>query len=278
MTRRRTLTQPQAERRGRQDREVVGRVLPPTIAVLAAIAVWYGLIWLFGFKEYILPPPHATLQIIAQKGRMLMWHSSYTLYEALAGFLVAIGFAVPCAIAIVGSPVLDRSIMPILVFSQTFPKAAIAPLLVIWFGFGLSPKVLVAFLVAYFPIVISMVVGMRAVETDLVDLVKVMKASWLQMFLKIRIPYSLPFFFSGLKTAAAFALAGAVVGEWVGADRGLGFLLIVANADLNTSLTFAILVLLMFYGFLWFSALDWVEKMLIPWHVSVRSDEVGTTL
>jgi NitT/TauT family transport system permease protein len=267
------------ERRGAAfDGRTVARALPVLITVAIALAAWYGIIWTFRFKEYILPAPHEALQALVDKRALLMRHSFYTLMEAFGGFVVAILFGVPCAVAIVWSQALERAIMPVLVFSQTFPKAAIAPLLVIWFGFGLSPKVLVAFLIAYFPIVMSMVVGMRAVETDLVELIRSCKASPLQVFTKIRIPYSLPFVFSGLKTAAAFALTGAVVGEWVGADRGLGFLLTIANADLNTRLTFAILLLLMVYGFVWFSLLSLVERWLIPWHVSVRDQELSSTL
>ena len=260
------------------DGRAVALALPVLITVAIALAAWYSIIWAFHFKEYILPAPHEALQALVDKRALLMRHSFYTLVEAFGGFVVAILFGVPCAIAIVWSQALERAIMPVLVFSQTFPKAAIAPLLVIWFGFGLSPKVLVAFLIAYFPIVMSMVVGMRAVETDLVELIQSFKASPLQVFTKIRIPYSLPFVFSGLKTAAAFALTGAVVGEWVGADRGLGFLLTIANADLNTRLTFAILLLLMIYGFVWFSLLTLIERLLIPWHVSVRTAETSSTL
>src|SRR5207302_491276 len=140
--------------------------LPVLITIAVALAAWYGIIWTFRFKEYILPAPHEALQALVVKRGLLMRHSPYTLTEAMGGFLVAILFGVPCAIAIVWSHRLERSIMPILVFSQTFPKAAIAPLFVIWFGFGLSPKVIIAFLIAYFPIVMSMVVGMRAAEAD----------------------------------------------------------------------------------------------------------------
>lgn len=259
--------------------EIVIRVIPPTMMVSLLIALWYGLIWEFGFTEYVLPAPHnVAVMLLLQKLPMLMTHSMYTLSEAMGGFLIAIAIGVPCAIAIVASPILDRSIMPLLVFSQTFPKAAIAPLLVIWFGFSFLPKVIVAFLIAFFPIVMSMVVGMRAVEADLIDLIRSMKASWLQMFLKVRIPFSLPFLFSGLKTAATFSILGAVVGEWVGADKGLGYLLILANANLDTLLTFAILILLMLYGYLVFAAVDVVERVVIPWHVSMRKEEVQTML
>jgi NitT/TauT family transport system permease protein len=258
--------------------DAIGHIIPPVLTLVFGVMVWYALIWLFQFREYILPAPHVVLRTIYEKRQTLLAHSFHTLFEAVAGFLAAIAFGIPCAMAIVGSRALDRSITPILVFSQTFPKAAIAPLLVIWFGFGYIPKIVVAFLVAYFPVVIALVVGMRAAENELVELVQSMKASTLQMFFKVRMPCSLPFFFSGLKTAAAFALVGAVVGEWVGADKGLGFLLVIANADLNTRLTFAVLILLMLYGFLWFSLVALVERMCIPWHVSVRKEELGVTL
>ena len=146
---------------------------------------------------------------------------------------------------LVWSRVLERAIMPLLVVSQSFPKVAVAPLIVIWFGLGALPKILIAFSVAFFPIMIATIAGMKSVDTDLRDLARSMQATALKTFLKIRLPFALPQIFSGVKVAVAFSTVGAVVGEWVGADAGLGYLLLWSNANLDTPLLFAVLFCLM---------------------------------
>lgn len=250
--------------------------VPAVLIVGAILAVWYLTIWIFAFKPFILPAPEAALRAIARRPGTFAANTLYTAFEAVSGFILSIVIGGLCATAIVWSRTWDRALMPIIVASQTFPKAAVAPLLVIWFGFGLSTKVIVAFMIAYFPIVISLVVGMRSADASLVDLVRAMRSTKFELFWKVRIPNALPHFFAGLKTSAAFALTGAVVGEWVGADRGLGYMLITANANLDTETVFAILLILMTLGFAWIKSIDLLERFFIPWHVSIRKDSVVT--
>lgn len=246
----------------------------PAAAILCSIALWQVSISAFAIPAYLLPPPLQVLERLGSDFGFLLHHSWITTLETLGGFVLSIVIGIPLGILLVWSRTLERAIMPLLVVSQAFPKVAIAPLIIIWFGLGLFPKVLIAFSVAFFPIVVSTIAGMRSVDSDLNDLARSMQSSALKTFLKIRLPFAMPQIFSGLKVAIAFATVGAVVGEWVGAESGLGYLLLSANANLDTTLLFAVLVALMVIGLVLYYAVEIAERLMIPWHISVRSDEV----
>jgi NitT/TauT family transport system permease protein len=196
----------------------------------------------------------------------------------LLGYLLAVAIAVPLAIAITSSERFDRFVMPTMLFFQVVPKVAIAPLFLVWFGVGALPKVLVAFLISFFPIVIDSAVGLRSMSSEMLDLARSMGASRTQIFTRFRLPTSLPYLFSGLKVAATLAIAGAVVGEFVGADKGLGYLLLVTNSNMETSLMFATLVALTFIGLVFFYSVERLEALLIPWHVTHRVREESGTM
>ena len=245
----------------------------PIGTVFASIVLWHLVTTIFDIPEYLIPQPIAVAKYIFWNWTFLVHHSLVTTYETFAGFFLSILVGVPLSIAIVWSKRLDQSIMPILIVSQTFPKVAIAPLLVIWFGLGMLPKVLVSFLIAFFPVVISGVSGMRSVESEMIELIQSMKASTFQIFWKVRLPYALPQLFSGLKVAITFAVVGAVVGEWVGADKGLGYLLIWANANLDTPMLFGVLAFLTVIGVILYYSVQGIERLAIPWHVSIRQGE-----
>ena len=176
----------------------------------------------------------------------------------------------PLAVGITSYRRFDKFITPILLFFQTVPKIAIAPLFLVWFGFGPFPKVLVAFLISFFPIVIDTAIGLRSISPEMIDLARSMGATKLQIFMRFRMPTALPYFFGGLKVAATLAVVGAVVGEFVGADRGLGYLLLVSNSNLDTPLLFASIVALTALGLILFYIIEVLEHFLIPWHVSRR--------
>jgi NitT/TauT family transport system permease protein len=167
----------------------------------------------------------------------------------IAGYALAVVVAVPLAIAITSSRTFDELVTPTMLFFQIVPKVAIAPLFLVWFGVGATPKILVAFLISFFPIVIDAAVGLRSMSPEMDDLARSMGASRLQVFTQFRLPTSLPYLFSGLKVAATLAIAGTVVGEFVGADQGLGYLLLVTNSNLETPMMFATLVALTAIGF-----------------------------
>lgn len=246
----------------------------PTTAVMSVLVLWHFSISVFGIPAYLLPTPISVVQRLFTDAAFLGYHSWATTIETLGGFLLSIAIGIPLGILLVWSRALERAIMPLLVVSQAFPKVAIAPLIIIWFGLGLFPKILIAFSVAFFPIVVSTVAGMRSVDADLNDLARSMKSSAVKTFLRIRLPFAMPQIFSGLKVAIAFATVGAVVGEWVGAESGLGYVLLSANASLDTTLLFAVLVALMIIGLVLYYAVEFAERFVIPWHISIRGEEL----
>ena len=250
----------------------------PFIGIFGFLVVWEILVILFKVPEYLLPKPSKIFLTIVDDIQPLLHNSGITGYEMLLGYGLAIIIAIPLAIGITASDTFDRFIMPILLFFQVVPKIAIAPLFLIWFGFGTTPKVMVAFLISFFPIVIDTAVGLRSVSTEMIDLARSMGATKGQIFRNFRLPTSLPYLFSGLKVAATMAVVGAVVGEFVGADRGLGYLLLVSNSNLQTALTFAVIVALTLQGLIMYYAVEILEKFLIPWHVSRRAGPEQATL
>ena len=254
------------------------RKLTPFVGILVFLAVWEVGVKIFKAPAYLLPPPTQIFETFFAELPKLLHHGSVTTYEMLLGYGLAVGIAIPLAIAITASQRFDRFVMPTLLFFQVVPKVAIAPLFLVWFGVGALPKVLVAFLISFFPIVIDAAVGLRSMSIEMNDLARSMGATKMQAFLRFRLPTSLPYLFSGLKVAATLAVAGAVVGEFVGADKGLGYLLLVTNSNLETALMFATLFALTIIGLAFFYAVERLEALLIPWHVSHRVREDAGTM
>lgn len=245
----------------------------PFIGILGFLIIWEIAVMLFKLPAYLLPRPTEIVRTLIEEWDSLQSNGMVTAYEMILGYVLAVVIGVPLAIGITASPSFDRFITPILLFFQTVPKIAIAPLFLVWFGVGTMPKVLVAFLISFFPIVIDTAVGLRSVSLEMIDLARSMGATRMQIFTQFRLPTSLPYLFSGLKVAATLAVVGAVVGEFVGADRGLGYILLVANSNLQTALLFATIVVLTALGLLLFYAIEVLEYFMIPWHVSRRAGE-----
>jgi NitT/TauT family transport system permease protein len=252
--------------------------LTPFAGVLVFLVVWEIGVIVTQAPAYLLPPPTTIFHTFIDEFPRLAFHGWVTLYEMLLGYALAVAVAIPLAIAITSSERFDRFTMPTLLFFQVVPKVAVAPLFLVWFGVGALPKVLVAFLISFFPIVIDAAVGLRSMSAEMRDLARSMGASRMQLFAQFRLPTSLPYLFSGLKVAATLAVAGAVVGEFVGADKGLGYLLLVTNSNLETALMFATLFALTIIGLLFFYAVEFLEALLIPWHVTHRVREDAATL
>jgi len=250
--------------------------LTPLAGILAFLAIWEVAVAVLKVPAYLLPPPTEIIRVFVNEFPRIAFHGWVTAYEMLLGYALAVGIGIPLAIAITSSERFDRFVMPQMLFFQVVPKVAIAPLFLVWFGVGALPKVLVAFLISFFPIVIDAAVGLRSMSAEMRDLARSMGASRLQVFAQFRLPTSLPYLFSGLKVAATLAVAGAVVGEFVGADKGLGYLLLVTNSNLETALMFAALFALTFIGLAFFYAVEFLEALLIPWHVTHRVREEGT--
>jgi NitT/TauT family transport system permease protein len=231
---------------------------------------WDLAVRLFGFAEYILPPPLAVFRTIAENWQTLAVQTLWTTGAILAGFLSAALIAIPLAMLIVISPTAGRLIYPPMVATQAIPKIALAPLFIVWFGFGFMPKVAVAFLIAFFPVVIDTIVGLRSIEPGMLQLARSMGAPPYRIFLRLRLPNALPMIFGGLKVASALAVVGALTGEFVGSDKGLGYVLVQASGNLNTPLLFGTLVILSGVAMVFFYVVEVIERFSIPWHVSQR--------
>ena len=238
------------------------------VAFLAILVVWQ----LVGLRvpRYLLPTPLGAAQELVVRAPLLGQHALVTLREIALGFLLAVAVSVPCGLAVAFSPAVERVVMPVLVFTQLIPKIALAPLFIIWFGFGLFPKVFMTFLLSFFPIIIDAVVGFRSLDQEIVYLIRSMGLGPWPAFVKVRLPHALPNIFAGLKVAITLATVGAIIGEFVGSDKGLGYLLLVAGGDLRTELLFATLVVLTAIGLVLYYLMACLERLAIPWHISRR--------
>ncbi len=256
----------------------IKRILLPGMSILATILIWQWMVIYMKIPPYILPLPSKILATLISRWPIIQMNAMVTLWEIFLGFTVAVLVGGLVAILIVYWPPFEVTLYPILVAFQTVPKIALAPLFVVWFGFGLFPKVIVTFLVAFFPVVVDTAVGLRSIDPQLLHVVRSMGASRLQIFFKIRFPNALPSIFAGCKVAITFAVVGAIVGEFVGSDSGLGYLLLLAMLNLDTVLVFACLGLLTMIGVVLYLIVEIIEKRSVSWHISSRSAEVGKTI
>ncbi len=247
----------------------------PVLAIIAVLIVWGAVVKMFEIPDYLLPAPQAVAARIVKEWPLLWKHGIYTLLSVLTGFAAGVAIGVPLAFGIVLSRSMERVAMPFLVMSQTIPKVAIAPILVVWLGFGILPKIVIVFLISFFPIVVSTVVGLKSVETEMIDLVRSMGARTGKIMWRVRGPSALPQMFAGFKIAVCLAVVGAIVGEFVGSDRGLGFLLLTSTGTLDGPLVWSALFILIAMGVTLFAIVTKLERLTIPWHVSVRAEEAA---
>ena len=262
----------------RDRRARVASVLYPVLVVIAALVLWEAGTRIFKVPAYLLPPPSQIAAVTHEKLPLLLRHGWVSTTEIVLGFLLSVAVGIPLALATFLWPAFARSVYPLLVSSQAVPKMAVAPLFIVWFGFGLMPKVLIAFLIAFFPIVINTVVGLASIEPEKIYLARSMGFGGMATFFKIRLPNALPSIFGGLKIAITLAVVGAVVGEFVGGDAGLGYLLMAANGSMDTPLLFAGLFGLTLIGVVLFMLIEVAERFAIPWHTSARNSATGESL
>lgn len=249
----------------------VGAIL--TLAVL--VAIWEAAVRIGGIPAYLLPPPSDVLIRIFKDWNLIAYNSMITMIAVTIGFLLSIVISIPLAALLAQYNWIERTVYPLLVASQTIPKVALAPLMVVWFGFGLTPKIFITFLICFFPIVVDSLVGFRSLPKEVRWLAKSMGVSRWNLFTRFQVPAALPNIFAGVKVASTLAVVGAVVGEFVAADSGLGYQLIVANGLLDVELSIAILVVLSVLGIILFGIVDICERMALPWHTSQRHGNSG---
>jgi NitT/TauT family transport system permease protein len=249
-------------------RRRIADILDRSVVMLTLVGVavlWQLAVRVFDLPTYLIPAPTDILASLVENWRALAFHTQVTLLETLAGFGLSLIIGIPLAVGIVYSRVLERVLYPLLVASQAVPKVALAPILLVGLGYGALPKVIVALLIAFFPVVVNTVTGLRAVGEDTLKLMRSMGTSQLDIFRKVRFPSAVPMMIAGCKVAIAFAVVGAVVGEFVGSRSGLGYYMLVATGSFDTPLVFASVVVLTGLGIVLFYLVGAAELFLGPW-------------
>ena len=249
----------------------------PAVFLIAVVLLWWLVTARGWVKPYLIPSPGSVIGEFHTDAGLLAHHSLITLTETIVGFIVAAAVGLLCAVMIVYSRGVERTLYPLLLAAQVVPKIAIAPLFVVWLGFGIAPKILVAVLIAFFPVVISGVAGLRSVDPELLDLAATMGASPWDSFAKIRFPSAMPHIFAGLKVAVTLAVVGAVVGEFVGANSGLGYIVMSSNGNLNTPQLFAALIAMSVIGIVLFAVLEIAERYAVPWRAAREERDLLVT-
>lgn len=244
--------------------------VPSIFSVGGVIVFWELAVRVFDIPSYILPSPSESILALIQYWDVIKMNLLTTLREIGIGFGMTVVISIPIATLISYSRTFEKTLYPFMVFLQLIPKVAIGPLFVVWFGFGPMPKILMVFLLSFFPLLMDTVAGLKSLNGRLYYMARTMSDSEWKFYWKIKLPNALPHIFSGLKTSISMATVGAVVAEFLGSDSGLGYLLLRANGDINTKLLFAILIVLCLMGMVFFGAVEILEKKLIPWHVSQR--------
>lgn len=241
------------------------------LTLLGLVVAWQLAADLLALPAYLLPSPLRILQQIGRDWQLLLSHGTVTVLEIVAGFAISVLIGVPIAIWATYSKAFDQAVYPLIVGSQTIPKVALAPLLLAWFGFGIAPKIIIVVLVAFFPIVINSVMGLRSAPVEMLHLARSMGATPAQIFWRFRLPQALPSIFTGMKLATVLAVIGAVVAEFVGSESGLGYLIMIAGANFDIARQFAAIVVLSAVGMVLFWLAGRIERVCLPWHVSVRT-------
>jgi ABC-type nitrate/sulfonate/bicarbonate transport system permease component len=242
-------------------------MLPPAVASVLFLLIWQIYIVASGLPRVVLPSPVAVGEALIADIPILLHHSKVTLIETFAGFAAALAVGLLFALLIDRSTLLRRAIYPLLVASQTVPVIAYAPLLVIWFGYEILPKVLVVLLFCFFPVTVAALDGLRAADHDLLRLFRTFGASEWQIFFKVRVPHALPAIFSGVRIAITYAVSSAVVGEYVGAVDGLGIYIQRVKNSFQVDRVFAAILVIALVSVGLFVLVSWVERLVIPWHV-----------
>jgi NitT/TauT family transport system permease protein len=248
------------------------------LALLGLILVWELACRALDVPRWLVPAPSQIAVETWGIREILPGHFLATLWAVLGGFFLAILSGVPLAILVVYSPVLRRIIYPLLLILQSVPKVAIAPLLLLWVGYGIQSNMIVAATVAFFPIVINTATGLEAVDAELLELTHSLDSPPLKVFLKVRLPWALPYIASSLKVAITLAVIGAIVAEFIGADKGLGYLILTSSGAMKTPIMFGVLLLLSLLGILLFYAVSWAERLVCPWYMPAPSEPAGASI
>jgi NitT/TauT family transport system permease protein len=237
----------------------------PLVGAAIIVIAWHLYVVGLRIPLVVLPTPAQVAVSMVSNAGILLDDAWVTLLECIYGFALSMVIGIPIAVVMTYSRIANLMFYPLLVASQSIPKVAIAPILLVWFGTGIESKLAMAFVIAFFPVVVDTATGLRSTSPELLELARSLQCSRLQTFFKIQLPSALPSIFSGAKIAVTLAVIGAVIGEFIGSNKGLGNLLLTANSQLNTPLVWASLVVLSILGMILYGAVVLAEKILMPW-------------
>lgn len=240
------------------------RWLSVAAAYALIVLAWQFAGPVFHVPTYVLPPPSDIIHRLAERQHLLLTSTITTLNEVVLGFLVGVVVSIPLALVIVSSRLAERFVYPLLIAFQAVPKVALAPILVVWFGFGMTSKVMLGFVTAMFPIVINTVIGLRQTSPEMIHLMRSLGATPMQTFFKIRIFAAAPFIFGGLKVGITLAVVGAVVGEFIASNSGLGNMLLTSSNAFDTPLLFGVVLMLSLVSVVLFYAVELIERLVLP--------------
>jgi NitT/TauT family transport system permease protein len=241
----------------------------PALTVVLVLVAWEIVYRAFNIPSFIIPSPTAIAKAAWGYRAEFPAHVYETLYATIVGFIVSALIAIPLAAFIVEIPLLGKAIYPLLVLTQSVPKVAIAPVLLLILGTGIVSKIVMCVLIAFFPIIVDTAAGLKLTPPELLDLSRTYKAGVLRTFLKIRFPMALPFIFTGLKVGITFSVTGAVVAEFMGSDRGLGYVILSATSVWKADLAFAAMIILALIAIILFNIVEIAERILCPWYAEV---------
>ena len=246
-----------------ENREMLQRYGLAVISHLLLVVAWYFFVKLGNVPKFVMPSPYETVQALTIPNYRWVENTLATAAEIFGGYLLAVVIGVGTALLFSWSRTLEMFVMPLLVSLNMIPKVALGPLIIVWFRYGIGPNMMMAFAICFFPIVLTTVRGLREVEPELLDLVRTLKGSRWQIFTKIQLPGALPYVFSGMKVAAILAVAGAIVGEFLGSDRGLGYLMLQVQVTLDTAAMFMAVILITLIGGVLYSIVLGLERLLV---------------
>lgn len=238
----------------------------PVIFIILLLAGWEYTVKLRSIPDWILPGPAQIVRTLIDNGPAIAKHAQSTLVECLAGFAVAILFSFIVAFLMDEIPLFRKAVYPLIVASQTIPIVSVAPLFIIWFGYGMLPKIIVVVLVCFFPIAISLLSGLAAVDDDYLELFRSMQAGKLKIFRMVKLPLAMPSFFAGLRISAAYSVMGAVIGEWLGAKQGLGTYMTLSQRSFQVDRVFAAILAVTVLSAALFLLVSFIERLVIPWN------------
>jgi NitT/TauT family transport system permease protein len=246
------------------------RMVLPLLGAIGFLVIWEVLVRIGGVRPLLLPAPSVIAVELAESPAWFAEQTAYTIGVSLGGFALAAVLGIAFAILIVEWSILDRLLFPLFIALNSVPKVAIAPLFIIWFGTGSEPKVAIAFLIAVFAVVIDTALGLRSVPPDQIDLARALRGSRLRVLVRIKMYCALPHVFAGLKVAMSLALVGAIVGEFVSSQKGLGFVILTAQGSFDTPRVFAAIIILSVVGVGLIGMIDVIERIALPWHYTAK--------